>query len=131
MAPLYEVLYLSTLAPDAPITAVSDIVGRARPANLIRGVTGILVFDGLRFCHAVEGQQLDVFTLMEKIREDGRHSDIRVLHHGGLEQRRFARFQLGYTAADQPDSLLRMAYLAGPAAMQAFLALVPSLDLEP
>lgn len=131
LAPLYEVLYLSVLAPDAPITAVSDIVGRARPDNLLRGVTGVLVFDGLRFCHALEGPQLDVLTLMEKIREDRRHSDIRVLHHGMLGQRRFRRFQLGYTPADQPEALLRMADLEGPAAMEALLALMPVLDLEP
>jgi hypothetical protein len=129
---LYEVLYVSTLAPQAPITAISDIIGRARPKNLVRGITGVLVFDGMRFCHAVEGPQLEVLTLMEEIRDDERHTDIRVLHHGQLPERRFARFRLGYTPEDDPDALLQLAALE-PAQeiMEQFLALIPQLDLDP
>ncbi|MET0311330.1 MAG: BLUF domain-containing protein [Burkholderiaceae bacterium] len=128
---MYEVIYSSRLAPGAPITAVSDIVGRARRANAPRGITGLLVFDGLRFCQALEGPQLEVLTLMAKIKEDERHTGVSVLHHGSSSVRRFERFRTGYTPADQPNLLVALEGLEGPAAAQAVAALVPLLDLDP
>lgn len=54
---LYEVVYVSTLAPDAPIRVVEAIARKARPANQERDITGRLIFDGMRFCQQLEGSQ--------------------------------------------------------------------------
>ena len=44
---LYEILYVSTLAPEAPLSVVGDIAAKARQANAERGITGLLIFDGM------------------------------------------------------------------------------------
>jgi len=131
MTRLYEVLYVSTLAPETLVTKIAEIVARARAKNERLGITGLLVFDGVRFCQQLEGAHKQVFKLMEVIREDPRHTGVEVVHHGPLARPRFRRFALGFVSADQEDALQAIEQADGEAALQRFLALVPTLDLDP
>lgn len=127
---LHEVLYLSTLAPDAPLKVISDIASRARKANAAAGITGLLVFDGMQFCQQIEGPRKAVLALTERIRQDPRHVDVDILYHGPLVQRRFRHFGLGYTAVDDVEALARLRDAGAEAALAQFLALVSTLDLD-
>lgn len=129
-AKFHEVLYVSTMAPGAPISIVADIALKARIANQAMDITGLLVFDGMRFCQQLEGRRKEVMALTERIRQDPRHTDIEILHHGPLAERRFRRFSLGYISVDEIDVLEWMEQLDGQAAIDAFVALLPSLDME-
>ena len=127
---LHEILYVSTLAVDAPIRVVADIAARSRIANQSRDITGLLVFDGMHFCQQFEGSDIEVAALMERIRQDPRHTDVELLHHGPLAARRFRRWSLGYSTVDDVEVFDRLKQLRGQAAVDAFLALLPGLDLE-
>lgn len=127
---LHEVLYLSTLAPDAPLKVVASIASQARKANQAAGITGLLVFDGMRFCQHIEGPRKAVLALTERIRQDPRHVDVDILYHGPLAQRRFRHFGLGYTAVEDVDVLARLRDVGAEAALAQFLALVSTLDLD-
>jgi hypothetical protein len=127
---LYEILYVSTLAPEAPLSVVSDIASRARLGNAERDITGLLIFDGMRFCQYLEGGQKQVLALLERIRQDTRHFNLQVLHHGELAARRFRRFSLGYCMVEDDDVLERMESLDGQAAMEAFSGLLSGLDMQ-
>ena len=127
---LYEILYVSTLAPEAPLSVVGYIAVKARTANAERGITGLLIFDGMRFCQQLEGDQKQVLALLERIRLDTRHVNMQVLHHGELAVRRFRRFSLGYCMVEDEDVLERMEQLDGQAALNAFTGMLPGLDLD-
>ncbi|WP_096670742.1 BLUF domain-containing protein [Polaromonas sp. AET17H-212] len=127
---LHEVLYLSTLAPDAPLKVVASIASQARKANQAAGITGLLVFDGMQFCQHIEGPRKAVLALTERIRQDPRHVDVDILYHGPLAQRRFRHFGLGYTAVEDVDVLARLRDAGADAALAQFLALQPTLDLD-
>ena len=127
---LHEVLYVSTLSPDSPVKVVSQIAAKARLANQEAGITGLLVFDGMRFCQQIEGPRKPVLALIERIRIDPRHVNVEILHHAPLEQRRFRRFSLGYAATDDADVLARIEDAGPQQAMAQFLALLPSIDLD-
>lgn len=127
---LHEVLYLSTLAPDAPLKVVASIASQARKANEAAGITGLLVFDGMQFCQHIEGPRKAVLALTERIRQDPRHVDVDILYHGPLAQRRFRHFGLGYTAVEDVDVLVRLRDVGAEAALAQFLALVSTLDLD-
>lgn len=129
-ADLYEVIYVSTLAPDAPTSFVADIVRKARLHNAWMGITGLLIFDGMRFCEQMEGSQKDVLAQLERIRQDMRHFNLRVVHQGLLAGRRFRRFGMGYTTLDDDDALGRLEALTGQEAIAAFHALLSTLDLD-
>ncbi|MES2943024.1 MAG: BLUF domain-containing protein [Pseudomonadota bacterium] len=126
---LHEVLYVSVMAPDLPISTVADIAGKARIANDKAGITGLLIFDGQRFCQQLEGDRKAVLKLLERIREDPRHTQIEVLHHSALAERRFRRFGLAYTMVEDIDTLARLEQLDGQAAVDAFVALISTLDM--
>lgn len=127
-APLYETIYVSTLAPGQPISSVGDIAGKARVSNPIQGITGLLIFDGMRFCQQLEGVKQQVLGLMEKIRLDPRHTNVEIVHYGELANRRFKKFSLGYTTVEDPEVLERLEKLQGLAALSAFLALLSQVD---
>ena len=121
-AALYEVLYVSTLAPLHPPTVVAEIAARARHVNAELDVTGLLIFDGQRFCQQLEGPQKSVLKLIERIRNDPRHMNVEVLHHGPLAGRRFQQFTLAFSTVEDVDALARMEQLDGEAALAAFEA---------
>ena len=117
---LYEVLYVSTLAPDQPLSVVAEIAGRARQVNAELDVTGLLIFDGQRFCQQLEGPQKAVLKLIERIRNDPRHINVEVIHHGPLAGRRFQQFSLAFSTVEDVDALARLEQLDGDAALAAF-----------
>ena len=126
---LHEFIYLSKLAADAPLRVVADIAVKSRSTNQRRDITGLLVFDGMRFCQQFEGDDADVAGLMERIRQDPRHTGVDVLHHGPLAERRFKRWSLGYALVDDVELLARLEQLRGQDAVDAFMGMLPGLDL--
>ena len=124
--PFRGVLYISTLAADQPLSAIAAIAAHARHRNPQRGITGLLVFDGLRFGQQLEGPEDEVRALMQCIQGDPRHTTVEVLHDAPLAERRFPGFSLAYRT--QEDALRRLEGLRGPAALAAFGALL--LDPE-
>lgn len=130
-AKIYELIYVSTLDPNAPPTVVADIAHKARRFNDANGITGMLVFDGMRFCQQIEGSQKQVLTLLERIRDDSRHINLEVVHHGPLTQRRFRNFSLAYTTMDDETALADLEQLDAQAAVDAFVKLLGTLDVAP
>lgn len=128
---LYELIYVSTFDETAPVTVVADIAIKARRFNEANDITGLLVFDGMRFCQQLEGSQKQVLALLERIREDPRHTNLEVVHHGHLAQRRFRRFSLAYTTADDETALAELEKLDDKAAVNAFIVLLGRLDAAP
>jgi len=121
--PLYEVLYVSTLSVDQPLSAIATIAGQARIHNRAQGITGLLVFDGSRFCQQLEGPEDAVRALMQRIRDDPRHIYVEVLHDAPLAQRRFQNFSLAFSTLEDEHALEKLESLRGLAAVQAFSAL--------
>ena len=120
---LYEVLYVSTLAPDQPTAVVAEIAAKARQVNAQLDITGLLIFDGQRFCQQLEGPQKAVLKLIERIRNDPRHVNVEVVHNGPLARRRFQQFSLAFSTVEDADALARMERLDGEAALAAFEAM--------
>ncbi|MNV69820.1 Blue light- and temperature-regulated antirepressor YcgF [compost metagenome] len=129
VAALYEVLYVSTLAPEQPLSVVAEIAGRARQVNGELDITGLLIFDGQRFCQQLEGPKKVVLKLIERIRNDPRHVNVEVLHHGPLAGRRFQNFSLAFSTVEDVDALARLERLDGDAALAAFNTVCNELEL--
>ncbi len=125
---LHEIAYVSTLAPKTPITVVGEIARQARVYNAAQNITGLMVFDGNRFCQQLEGEQRKVMKLVEKISEDPRHANVQVFYHGPLTERRFKNFSLAFAEVETSD-LSVFEDLDGEQALKALLAMLPKLDL--
>lgn len=129
MPELHEILYSSLLAPDQPPQVVGRIVTLARARNANDGITGLLVFDGIRFCQHFEGDREQVLALMARLQADRRHTELRVLFEGGLPRRRYQRFEIGLAEVEERDDLADIHALQGDEALQRFLSLRPRFDI--
>lgn len=130
MAEFHEFLYCSVLAPDQPVSSASNILVQARSLNAQRQITGLLVFDGMRFCQHIEGPRVQVQDLMERIARDVRHIQVQIIYQGALAQRRYTRFDMGFAEPDEPDAIADLHLLDGPAALARFIALRPRFDIS-
>lgn len=125
---LQEILYSSELAAGIPANEVGSIIAQARTGNVRRGVTGLLVFDGHRFCQHLEGPRDVVVRLMDRIAMDERHAQVRVMYEGLVPQRRYAGFEVGL--ADTECDLLGLQQLDGVEALARFLQLRKGFDVS-
>ncbi|MBO9648266.1 MAG: BLUF domain-containing protein [Variovorax sp.] len=130
MPPLREVLYISLLATDQSTTVVGQIATLARARNLRDGITGLLVFDGMRFCQHFEGPPGAVQALLARLEADPRHMALRVLYDGALAQRRYQRFEMGLAEVEDHEDLVDVDALEGRAALEYFIALRSRFDIS-
>ena len=130
MFDLHEILYCSVLSPSEQPLVVGKIVGQARVRNAERGITGLLIFDGSRFCQHLEGPSQAVDALMKRIACDERHSEVRVLYRGERPERRYKRFDLGFAQSEDADDMAGVHVLQGAEALERFLALRPGFDVN-
>lgn len=127
---LHEIFYCSLLTQDLPPATVGAIVTQARVRNAEHRITGLLVFDGMRFCQHLEGPPEAVEALMQRIVQDTRHTEVRVLYRGALKSRRYNGFGMGLAESEGPDLMAGVHALDGEAALKHFLALRPSFDIS-
>lgn len=132
MTTLSQFLYLSQVRGDKPFETIAEVVAEARRLNAEQAITGVLVFDGAQVCQYVEGEEVAIEGLVERLMVDPRHEQLQVLHHAPLPgERRFARWCLGYLMLDDGRDLTRFEALRGEAAVASFLEQLPLVDLEP
>lgn len=99
-------LSVSHLAPGIGYGAFVRIVQACRSHNQAAGLRGMLVFDGARFCHVVEGPAWRVARLEVRMAADARHVDRRVLLRGAAEAPRwFSLWRSGFCAPAELEAL--------------------------
>jgi hypothetical protein len=77
---LSQYLYIST-APTLAREDVDAILAASARNNPVRGITGLLLFNGRNFLQLIEGDEDELAALMETITADPRHSGVSVLDH--------------------------------------------------
>ena len=128
---LFQILYVSHLAPEADFGVVKEIVSASRRANPLCGITGALVFDGEYFGQLLEGRESEVTALMQRIEVDKRHRAVTTLFSGSVRTTRLMRvWRSGYCEPHQLDALLADATLRGPASLAAFVSILQRADVE-
>jgi hypothetical protein len=96
--------------------AVDAIVATARSRNRLLDVTGALVFTERQFAQYLEGPEAAVAELMDSIRADVRHTDLRVIFDKTLSGRRFPTWAMAYAGPSTfvAGHVLTVAEASGP-----------------
>ena len=127
--PLRELVYVSWLAPDVPLSEIGHIVAASRANNQRAEITGLLLFDGERFCQYLEGPGVPMTRLLDALRRDPRHHRFNLLYECTRSgPRRFADWRMGYATIADESALEQLAGDSGSSAMQSLLRLVPRFD---
>lgn len=72
----FRIIYASRATRSYDRAEMRELCIRSTKRNREDGITGLFLYDGLRFLQALEGDEARVKATMARIAADGRHDDI-------------------------------------------------------
>lgn len=106
------IAYTSLASIDLDDQQLLAIQAEARDLNGIDGITGLLLFDGVRFLQWIEGPEDAIDGLVERLRRDGRHSGFEIREEGYAEERIFGDWAMNLVRVESPFLFARDDVLA-------------------
>ncbi len=103
---MFRIIYASRVSrrlAAAEVTALCDV---ARERNIADGITGMLLYDGLRFLQAIEGERAPIESTMDRIARDERHHEIDYVQRTDVGAREFSRWSMQMPADRMAGSFL-------------------------
>ncbi len=91
---MYRIIYASRVARPLAAMEVTLLCEVATHRNLADGITGLFLFDGLRFLQALEGERPAVEATMARIARDDRHHEIDYVQRIAVAAREFPRWSM-------------------------------------
>jgi hypothetical protein len=117
----YRLIYSSAATGEMGRGDLEQMLEESRLRNAKQDITGVLVFvDGV-FLQVLEGARDDVEDLMESIRRDPRHRDIKVFHEEEVDRRAFPTWRMAYLSPRAAD-VSAWAGLEGATSIESVLA---------
>lgn len=101
---LISLVYTSTASQPFRETALEHLLAVCRRRNDGQGITGLLLHRDGRFIQVLEGHPDTVAELVDIIRSDSRHHDLRVLLEEPITERRFPDWTMGYRVLNHGES---------------------------
>lgn len=98
---LTNVVYVSAATHHLDPAELGRIVDVSRRNNARHGITGLLLHHEGNFMQALEGAETEVLALVERIRQDPRHTGMIVMVQQAIERRHFADWAMGCRNADR------------------------------
>ncbi len=109
---ILELIYTSMIGADASPSCIGDVLRTATSFNRANDITGLLLFDGERFCQLIEGETDGVVALTNRIERDPRHHDFRIVQQVQREGgRRFPNWNFAWVtkiAGELPELLAQL-----------------------
>lgn len=93
---LLEIVYSSETPEPMSADAVRALLDHARRKNTAMHVTGLLCYDHRQFLQILEGETDVIMDLFHEIQNDPRHTNVRILHEGDIEERAFSDWKMAY-----------------------------------
>ena len=100
---LYQVLYSSRAVDEVHEADVASILESARPSNERLGVTGVLIYGDQVFVQLLEGEKQTLDELLERIRRDPRHTDLKVFRREPVEARSLVGWRMACMLPDEAE----------------------------
>ncbi len=110
---LTRLIYASEVTKPMTPDTLQDIVDKARKSNLNRQITGMLAFDSRYFLQLLEGGREAVNEVYNRIVADPRHQRVQILESVQVDERHFATWSMGFSAADAHGREIFLRYSSG------------------
>ena len=125
-----QLLYISSSTSPAIGDHLSTILVQSRRNNPANGLTGLLWTDGNRFLQVLEGEQVGVQLVFDRILQDTRQRAAVVLHDRRIPERIFAASSVALM--DENDERLNRALEhADPVVRGTFQSLIQAAARRP
>lgn len=116
--PVLQIVYVSTAARPMGMAELDALLVESRNYNRGHAITGMLLYMGGNFCQGIEGPEDQVDGLMERIRQDSRHKEIRELLREPANEREFGTWSMGFLRTADADKAAT-AYVDGAEVQRA------------
>ena len=83
----YQLIYISQ--PVADIAELFDVIVQAQKFNISKEISGILIIKKHSLFQLIEGHEIEVKKLYEKIQQDKRHKNPETIYEGRTDIRNF------------------------------------------
>jgi len=100
---MIQLSYLSTAIEPMSTQDLLRLLQQCREKNPARGITGMLLYGNSTFLQVLEGEEQVVDELVEKIRQDPRHTDLQILYRKKIKQREYADWSMGFKRVSDKD----------------------------
>ncbi len=93
---MYCIVYRSKAKPSFSQIEILEMLKKARINNERLGITGCLLFYKGKFIQYLEGNQVKVLELFDKIKADKRHEKVELISYGERPYREFDHWDMAY-----------------------------------
>lgn len=100
---LISLVYVSRASHDLTEEELLTILDKSRKNNTALGITGMLLYRDRVFIQALEGEVDKIKTLYEKIAQDTRHRDVKLVSRRPIRERTFQEWSMGFKNLDNVD----------------------------
>jgi uncharacterized membrane protein (DUF373 family) len=76
--------------------ALLGLLQQSRDNNAANGVTGMLLYGNTTFLQVLEGDENVIDNLINKIRKDSRHTNMKMLDRRTIQQRQYSDWSMGF-----------------------------------
>ena len=100
---MIQISYISSATPPMSTEDLLVLLRQCRENNAGRGVTGMLLYANGTFLQVLEGPDQVIDDLVEIIKKDSRHSNIKMLYRKPIERRQYSDWSMGFKRLSDQD----------------------------
>ncbi len=102
---MLQLVYVSAAVKPFHDEELLELLRQARSKNTGLGITGMLLYKKKEFMQALEGPEKEVTALADRIAQDPRHRDVRVILKNTAREREFPDWTMGFRNLDNGEML--------------------------
>jgi hypothetical protein len=92
---VYQLIYTSQSTPEMTEKVLIDILIKAQVNNFRNKLSGMLVLKNSNFMQLIEGNKIDVIALYNKIKNDSRHKNVKIILEAVRSDREMPSWAMG------------------------------------
>ena len=93
---MYELVYSSLARTDLEMTDIQEILETSKKFNFENEITGCLLYHNVQFTQILEGKEVIIQKIYSRIKQDKRHSDLKLLYVGFKNERAFDNWSMAF-----------------------------------
>ncbi|WP_394389125.1 BLUF domain-containing protein [Shewanella woodyi] len=92
---IVQLIYASSVSEGLSVMEIKVLVEKAQISNKALSVTGFLCANSQYFLQCIEGEEVVIDALFQKISKDSRHHSITILKKRKVESQQFRAWSMG------------------------------------
>lgn len=127
---LHRIVYISKATKQFNKRELLNLLHDSRAYNNIDNISGVLIHKQGFFFQTIEGESEDVHDLFDRLNNDPRHSEVKVIMNCAVDNRLFPNWAMGCADFEEPNLSLIPGIrndLSNPRVIEKLSTLLPEI----